>query len=109
MARRVDACRVTEVRDRAPDLRLAGDIDSYALRKLRLDVNFAFRNNDDSDFVIDVSQATFFDSAGLAVLARACMHSSQVGHNAILQGASDELRRLLSIAGMDQMFVYDET
>jgi len=100
---------MTEVRDRVPDLRLVGDVDYDALQSGRLDIELAFRNNGASAFVIDVSQATFFDSAGLALLARACMHSSHLGHKVILLGACDVLRRLLIIAAMDHMFIYSES
>ena len=57
--------------------------------------------------VVDLSEATFMDSTGLAVIvaARRALHDD--GRHVILHGAHGAVRRVLEVTGVDQVITLD--
>jgi anti-sigma B factor antagonist len=57
--------------------------------------------------VLDVSELTFCDSAGLAVLMSAYQRLGQLGGDLRLRGARASLRRVMRITGLDALFIVE--
>jgi anti-sigma B factor antagonist len=54
--------------------------------------------------LVDLSEVTFLDSRGLAFLIRLRNHAQPAGHQVTLHEPPPTVRRVLEIAGMDQLF-----
>lgn len=59
------------------------------------------------DALVDVSGVTFVDSAGLRVLVRHSERLRASGASLHLRDATDALRRLIELTGLDSAFVLD--
>ena len=57
--------------------------------------------------VVDLSAVTFIDSSGLAALIRAMQDMKKYGGKLTLSGINSEVRTILEIARLDQIFVID--
>lgn len=55
------------------------------------------------DIVVDLSQPTFMDCAGLAVLLRARVAAGAHGHRLIVDQVSRPVARLLALTGTDDL------
>jgi anti-anti-sigma factor len=84
-----DGCRVVTVR---------GDLDAAARQKL--DAYLAEAGLGTSQLVVDLSELTFLDTAGLAVLTRHWRSLDRTGGSLILAGAQYKTARALWITGL---------
>ncbi len=55
--------------------------------------------------VLDMSLVTFMDSSGISALLRASRVDDVLPGKVNIQSPSDEVRRVLSIAGLDELFL----
>ncbi len=58
------------------------------------------------EVVIDVSNVTFMDSAGVQLLLRALTEATHQSRRVVLVGANHGLRRLLVATGIESLFTY---
>ncbi|HWF72676.1 MAG TPA: STAS domain-containing protein [Solirubrobacteraceae bacterium] len=59
--------------------------------------------------VLDLTEVDFMDSAGLAVVVRAHQRAESAGRQFGLISASPQIRRLLSLTGMDERLTVAQT
>lgn len=83
-------------------IRIAGDLDAATAPRLRPVLTAALDTGADR-LILDVSDLTFCDSTGLAVLIRA-RNALPAHRQLILHVACDQLRRLLAITQLDTTF-----
>jgi anti-anti-sigma factor len=90
----------------AHQLRLAGVVDYSTVQDIELGVADMLDRDRGGDFVVDVSHVTFMDSAGINLLVRILHHTHERGGDAVLVNASPQLRRVLDITGLEDLFTY---
>jgi anti-sigma B factor antagonist len=95
------ACQVTP--DGVANVRVRGELDiataDQAYTYLRDVVD-----NQDGPVLMNLSELTFCDAAGLGVLARVAAHARRYGRELKLTAARPALLRIMHITGMDEAF-----
>lgn len=81
-------------------VRVQGELDLSTAELLRRRIGRARRASDDARVVIDLGGVTFVDSAGLCELVRPAVAGCVV----TLVRPSDAVRRLIRLAGVEQLF-----
>jgi anti-anti-sigma factor len=79
------------------------------LDRINIDYELEITRTMDSQggaIIVDVSNVTFVDTAGIGILAELLGRASAQKRPVVLHGASWELRRLLVIAGVEPLFRY---
>lgn len=84
-------------------VRVTGELDLATEKELTAELVQAVRDHG-PDIVIDVSEVSFCDARGLAVLGRAAVAAEQAEGVATLRGAKPHLIRLLRITALDRRF-----
>lgn len=85
-------------------VRVRGEVDLSTVELLRRRIGRARRASDDAEVVIDLGEVTFIDSAGLCELVRPAVAGCEV----TLVRPSDAVRRLIRLAGVEQLFTTDD-
>lgn len=95
------ACQVAA--DGSATVRVRGELDiatadqAYAYLRDLVD-------SQDGPVLVNLSELTFCDAAGLGVLARVAGHARRCGHPLKLTGVRPALVRIMHITGMDEAF-----
>ena len=55
---------------------------------------------------VDLSELTFTDSSGIAVLLRTWRHVQEIGGRMLVTGAPDQARRVFQAAGLDKLIPF---
>ena len=82
---------------------LGGEVDLIVRRKVLQAVERAILLVDVPRLIVDVSGVTFMDSAGLSVFVVARKKAEARGGTVAILGASDRIRRLLHMVGLDDV------
>jgi anti-anti-sigma factor len=84
-------------------LSLNGDIDLHVSPAVTAHVNVMIKKKPER-IVVDLSRATYIDSAGLAVLILAMQQVEAYGGKFFLSGPQETLRSILESSGLDRTF-----
>ncbi|HWC33117.1 MAG TPA: STAS domain-containing protein [Actinomycetota bacterium] len=96
---------VVEANERGPwtVLALEGEIDLYTAPKLKEQISELVAT-DRAQLVVDLSRVEFLDSTGLGVLIGGLKRAREKGGELALAGATEPVRKVLSITGLDKVF-----
>src|SRR5438094_2095291 len=89
--------------DRANVLAIEGDIDLHISPAITESLNAMIRKKPER-IVIDLSRATYIDSAGVAALILAMQEVEAYGGTFLLSGLQETLRSIFEISGLDRTF-----
>src|SRR5213596_4068476 len=89
--------------DRANVLAIEGDIDLHISPAVTEALN-AMSKKKPERIVIDLSRATYIDSAGVAALILAMQEVEAYGGTFLLSGLQETLRSIFEISGLDRTF-----
>lgn len=65
----------------------------------------AYKNSStDSEFIIDMTQATYMDSSALGMLLLLREHLNENGSNITITGCNEELKNILEISNFKNLF-----
>ena len=81
------------------DIRLSGDIDMHAASDAWQEIEARLRDST-PELVLDLSDVTYMDSSGVAVLVRARQALSVWNRKLVLANVSPEVRRVIDLAGL---------
>src|SRR5262245_7649794 len=84
-------------------LPLEGDIDLHVSPAVTASLNAIIKEKPER-MVIDLSRATYIDSAGMAALILAMQEVEAYGGKFILTGLSETVRSIFEISRLDQIF-----
>lgn len=85
---------------------LGGDVDLANADDLHDDLQLAVAVTDD-DVLVDCTQLTFIDSAGIHVLLRVHEALAAKGRHMRLANVPDQCRRVLDLLGLSKMYRYE--
>ncbi|MEP7019615.1 MAG: STAS domain-containing protein [Pseudonocardiales bacterium] len=85
-------------------LALVGELDLAGAAIMRTAGLAALGDPNCSTLVLDVTALTFLDSTGIGSWVELRNHAHQNGQHLSLRGASDNLSRILTIAGLTSLF-----
>ena len=89
--------------DRANVLAIEGDIDLHISPAITESLNAMIRKKPDR-IVIDLSRATYIDSAGIAALILAMREVKEYGGKFFLSGVQETIRSILETSRLDRIF-----
>ena len=84
-------------------LRLAGEIDHHSASPLREEADRELSRKRPKSLIIDLSGVTFLDSAGLGYILGRYGKAQALGAETEVTGASDQIHRILRLAGADKL------
>jgi anti-sigma B factor antagonist len=89
-------------------LGLAGELDLAGAPQMRAAGLGALREAGCSALVLDLSKLSFVDSTGLGSWVELRNHAQQHSQSVALRGVSENLARILEIAGLTALFDVDQ-
>jgi anti-sigma B factor antagonist len=103
MKKNVSPSGPTAQRDRAEVLPLRGEIDLHISPSVTASLN-AMIEKKPRRLVVDLSDVTYIDSAGLAALIEAMQKVEGYGGKFLLAGLQETVRSIFEISRLDQVF-----
>lgn len=91
---------ITEHHSQRAVLRLQGELDASNTDRLRRVISNALQRRPPV-LVVDLSELSFTDCAGLSVLVWVNKHQAERGHELVITGWKPIVRRLLQLTGLD--------
>jgi anti-sigma B factor antagonist len=93
----------TIVADHPNVLKLEGEIDLHVSPRVAVSLGQITQAKPDH-VVVDLSQVSYIDSSGLAVLIEAMQNTTEYGGKFTLSGLQENVRSIFEIARLDQVF-----
>ena len=98
-----------EYRIRVDIIEITGRLEAFTVKDLRTEQD-RLMDNGGANFVVDLSHATFIDSAGMSALVSLLKHSRQAGGTVALVKPTDPAAfRILTLTRFDQVFQITDT
>lgn len=96
--------------NRSLTVRLTGEIDHHAARRLMLELDREIERRFPKTLVIDMSGVAFMDSSGIAVLLRTCRRMQEAGGSMRVVSVPRQSAKVLRAANLDRLISisYDE-
>lgn len=86
---------------------LSGELDHHAARTLREQVDAAVERSSAKHLRLDFSGVTFMDSSGIGLIMGRYRLMQSRGGTLTVAGASERLLRVMKLAGLDRLPVWD--
>lgn len=82
---------------------LQGDIDHHTARGMMLALDREVTARDPARLTVDMSQVSFMDSSGIAVLLRCWRRLGETGGAMTVRGVPPQAQKVFSAAGLDKI------
>ncbi len=89
------------------DVKIMGEVDIYTSDKVKETLNEMIEEKK-SEIQIDCKELSYIDSSGLGVLIGILKKLKEEGKNLVVLNARPNILKLLSITGLDKVFVIKE-
>ncbi|MGM9606438.1 MAG: anti-sigma factor antagonist [Oscillospiraceae bacterium] len=86
--------------------RLAGEIDHHAAKEIMAELAEQIDAALPEHLVLELSEVTFMDSSGIAVLLNAWRRMGQLGGTLVVSQAPPQAERVLKAAGLDRLLKF---
>ena len=87
---------------------LIGELDHHAAADLRQKIDAAVLACRPRRLVVDLSRLTFMDSSGIGLIMGRYRLMQSVDGDLRLQGASPRMERMIRLAGLDKLPIWEE-
>ncbi len=87
---------------------VSGDIDHHSARSLREAIDRTLFLYRPAQFELHLGQVDFMDSSGLGLILGRRSVCDDLGAKMTLSGTSEQIRKILELAGADSLFESDE-
>lgn len=84
-------------------VKLYGELDHHAAQSVRESVDRELLKSGAINAAFDFGNVTFMDSSGIGVIMGRCKITKSLGGKVIIYGASDEVKRIIKMAGIDKI------
>lgn len=88
---------------------LAGEIDHHNARKMREDIDNSARLYHPKTLVLDFGGVEFMDSSGIGIVLGRYRLMQELGGEVCLQNMPSHIRKVMRVAGIDNLKVIDKT
>ena len=88
---------------------LSGELDHHAARDVREQVDAAIERSAAKTVRLDFSGVTFMDSSGIGLIMGRYRLLQSRGGNLLVVGASERLLRVMKLAGLNKLPVWETT
>lgn len=86
---------------------LSGEVDHHRARALMEELDQLIDSTAPRSLTLDLSEVTFMDSSGIAVVVRAKLRMDDLGGRVRVRSAPPQARRVLSMAGLERMVRFE--
>ena len=86
---------------------LQGDIDHHSARSMMLSLDREVTTRNPSSLTVDMSQVSFMDSSGIAVLLRCLRRMEETGGQMRVRSVPPQAQKVFSAAGLDRLIPMD--
>lgn len=97
----------TEARETEAIVHLSGEIDAYTASQLREKL-IPLTEKENQHIIIDLKNVNYMDSTGLGVFIGALKSCKKNQSTMVLTGATDRVKRLFTITGLDEVMKIEE-
>ncbi len=84
-------------------IRVSGEIDHHTAESIRKSMTKSIEKSDKIHVLMDFSQVSFMDSAGVGMILGRYKQVSAKGGNLYVQGVSAQVERVFKVAGLYQV------
>ena len=95
-------------RDRELTARVGGELDHHRARAVMEELDRRIGEARPRVLVLDLSELTFTDSSGIAVLLRAQRRMAQTGGSLRVWGTPEQARKVFRAAGLERLIRFEE-
>lgn len=87
---------------------LRGELDHHAAGRLREEIDNAVNINGTKQLILDFADVGFMDSSGIGLILGRYRHLSATGGTLRVRGASQRLRQVMCMAGLQKLDILEE-
>ena len=79
---------------------LSGEIDHHNAKNLRMEIDFALRENQPQELILDFSDVGFMDSSGIGMVMGRHRKMNFLGGRTFVTGIGDNVDRIFRMSGL---------
>lgn len=98
----------TECQDGRVTAWLSGEIDHHSAAQWRQQIDYAVARGQATDLRMDFSGVSFMDSSGVGLIMGRYRLMNECGGRLVVGGASDALSKMMRMAGLDRLPIWEE-
>lgn len=88
--------------------KICGDLDHHAAKSVKENVDRELLKSGAINVAFDFGNVTFMDSSGIGVIMGRCKITKSLGGRVIIYGASDEVKRIITMSGIDKIVILSD-
>lgn len=89
--------------------KLTGEIDHHSASEIRYALEREYKRTGTLNIALDFGRVTFMDSAGIGMILGRYKTVKAMGGNIIIYDASDQVKRILEMAGIGNIAIITDT
>ena len=82
---------------------LSGEIDHHIAKELRRDIDFAVREFQPEELVLDFAEVGFMDSSGIGLVMGRYKLMKETGGKVIVKNPQNQIKKVMRLSGMDKL------
>ena len=98
----------TECQDGCVTAWLSGEIDHHTAAQWRQQIDYTVARGQAATLRLDFSGVTFMDSSGVGLIMGRYRLMNESGGRLVVGGASDSLAKMMRMAGLDRLPIWEE-
>ena len=82
---------------------LSGEIDHHIAKELRRDIDFAVREFQPEELVLDFAEVGFMDSSGIGLVMGRYKLMKETGGKVIVKNPQNQIKQVMRLSGIDKL------
>lgn len=82
---------------------LSGEIDHHGASALREEIDYAIRENNPSELILDFSDVGFMDSSGIGLVMGRYKLMSEIGGTVSVNNPPMHIKKVMKLSGIDKL------
>lgn len=82
---------------------LSGEIDHHNAKLLRQDIDFAVRENQPEELILDFAEVGFMDSSGIGLVMGRYKLMQETGGTLIVRNPPPHIKKVMRLSGIDRL------
>lgn len=82
---------------------LSGEIDHHIAKELRRDIDFAVREFQPEELVLDFAEVGFMDSSGIGLVMGRYKLMKETGGKVIVKNPQNQIKKVMRLSGIDKL------
>ena len=82
---------------------LSGEIDHHIAKELRRDIDFAVREFQPEELILDFAEVGFMDSSGIGLVMGRYKLMKETGGKVIVKNPQNQIKKVMRLSGIDKL------